>query len=256
MSAKSYSGFVTAGVLLLGAVIFGQDLLFPQGNVPLLSRGSQIDETRLAPNWSAIASWPGTEAETSAAPDPNRLTTVIVLDDSGSMGGSMGDAKDAVLIAVNQLPDDGTVAVLALNAGLVFPPSPVTEARSALPSALGPVAPSGGTPLGSSLLQAMTLLEQEAANQRGFGTYRALITTDGQAGDEDVLKNAIEQILSTSPVEVATIGIGIGEGHPLNMPGHVRYVSVSGVDGLAAALTEAAAEQTSFEPITAFETVD
>lgn len=253
MSAKSNTGFVTTGALIIAAIVFGWDLIFPQGG---LSRAPQIDEARLAPNWSAIASWPGTEAESSAAPNPNRLTTVIVLDDSGSMGGAMEDAKEAVLIAVNQLPDDGTVAVLALNAGLVLPPTNVAEARTALPNALSPVSPNGGTPLGSSLLQAMTLLEEEAAQQRGFGTYRALITTDGQAGDEDLLEQAIEQILSSSPVEVATIGIGIGEGHPLNMPGHVRYVSVAGVDGLAAALTEAAAEQTSFEPITAFETVD
>ncbi|MEO0829806.1 MAG: vWA domain-containing protein [Pseudomonadota bacterium] len=214
---------------------------------------STLDEARLAPNWAAIAGWPGQEADSLLAPDPKRVTTVIVLDDSGSMGSAMEDAKAAVLTAVEQMPDDGRVAVIALNRGRILDAMAVTDARGTLPQLLQPVEPSGGTPLGASMFQAFDILTAEAAQQRGFGTYRVLVTTDGQASDGAALSNAVERILSRTPIEVATIGIGIGKGHPLNMPGHMDYVSVSGVDGLAAALTQAAAEQTTFDPVTSFD---
>jgi uncharacterized protein YegL len=244
-------------VALVAGVIGFEGLMdtFNGSSNTIEPRFDEIDTSAFAPNWSAIAQWPGREVDGSAAPDPNRLTTVIVLDDSGSMGADLEDAKQAVLTAVNQLPTDGIVAVLALNKGLVLKPTEVSAARRTLPAALAPLIPDGNTPLGSSLFLAYELLGDEAALQRGFGSYRALITTDGQASDGDLLQVAITEILSQSPVEIATIGIGIGEGHPLNMPGFTEYVSVSSVEGLADALIKATAEQTSFEPITNFQTV-
>lgn len=206
----------------------------------------------LAPNWEKIAQWPGEEAEGTHAPDPDRLTTVIVLDDSGSMSAEMADAKQAVLAAAQQLPEDGRLAVLALNSGMVLRPMSVPDAQSALGEALAQVSADGSTPLGARTLEATRILSAEAAMQRGFGTYRLVITTDGQASDEDALRDAIVEILSSTPIEVATIGLGIGEGHLLNMPGQVRYVSIASVDELAAALSDATAEQTSFDPITQF----
>lgn len=254
--AKSTVTMVVAVGLIAGVIGFeGLMDTFYGPATAIEPRFDEIDTRAFAPNWSAIARWPGREADGSAAPDPNRLTTVIVLDDSGSMGADLEAAKQAVLAAVNQLPQDGKVAVLALNKGLVLEPTEVSAATRTLPAALAPLIPDGNTPLGSSLFQAYELLGDEAAQQRGFGSYRALITTDGQASDGDLLEVAITEILSQSPVELATIGIGIGEGHPLNMPGFTEYVSVNSVDGLADALVKATAEQTSFEPITNFQSV-
>ena len=54
------------------------------------------------PDWAAITDWPGSvAADVEAQPDPNRVFTVIVLDDSGSMGGDIEPAKRAVIEAVN-----------------------------------------------------------------------------------------------------------------------------------------------------------
>lgn len=209
----------------------------------------------ITPDWQAISNWPPQEATEGGDPDPDRLTTVIVLDDSGSMKTMIGQAKAAVVDAVAQLPDTGRLAVIALNKGLVMEPLPVADARQVLAGALDPVQADGTTPLGASLRRALQLLEAEAAGQRGFGSYRVLIATDGKASDGAVLKDVIAKILSSSPVEIATIGIGIGEGHALNIPGFTQYVSVESVENLASALKAAAAEQTSFQPVTAFDEV-
>ncbi|MFK7941755.1 MAG: hypothetical protein AB8B85_02395, partial [Paracoccaceae bacterium] len=79
------------------------------------------------------------------------------------------------------------------------------------------------------------------------------VTTDGVAGDGDIMNAAVTRILSSTPIEIATIGLGIGEGHALNVPGYTSYVSVESVGDLADALKAAAAEQTVFQPITKFE---
>ncbi|MEO0911686.1 MAG: VWA domain-containing protein [Pseudomonadota bacterium] len=216
------------------------------------ARVSAPSAESLAPDWPRIAEWPVLDVEPLSMPDPNLLTTVILLDDSGSMSAEMADAKAAVLSAAEQLPKGGKLAVLALNAGNVLEPTPVADAQALLPDALRNVIADGNTPLGARMLDAYRVLSEEAALQRGFGTYRLVITTDGQASDAGALREAMVQILSGSPIEVATIGLGIGEGHPLNMPGQTRYVSVDTVAEFATALSAATAEQTSFDPITSF----
>ena len=214
-----------------------------------------VDGLPLAPDWPAIAAWPAEDAEgaVEARPDPERATTVIVLDDSSSMRDRMDAAKAAVTEAAALLPETGRLGVLALNAGVVQAPAPAGQVAPALGSALAPIRADGGTPLGPALLAARALLEAEAARQRGFGTYRIIVTTDGAADDADRLARAVAGILTETPIQISTIGIDLGEGHVLNLPGHVSYVGVADVSGLAAALAAAVAENPTFEPITAFE---
>ena len=225
-----------------------------------------IDAASLVPNWSAISAWPGATAETGNAeatssflgqveanPDPAQVTTLILLDDSGSMGGRMGAAKDAVIQAVSQFPPESRVGVVALNAGLVLPVSTAAAAARELPGQLTRIEADGTTPLGARLAEALVILTQEAQKRRGFGVFRILVTTDGAASDGLRMNRAVAEILSTTPIELATIGVGIGEGHALNVPGYTSYVNVNSVGELAAALTAAAAEQTVFDPITSFE---
>lgn len=247
---------VIAGIVGIVAYSVWQDQ-FNQVPPPVPST-PPIDQTSLVPNWSAIASWPlvkkGTETivETEASPDPSLVTTVIVLDDSGSMGDNMGAAKQAVIDAIGQMPTESRIAVLALNGGEVLPVMAVSDATRELPGRLSPIIPTGSTPLGKRLGDALSMLSSEATRRRGFGTYRILVTTDGAASDHERLNRAVTRILSTTPIELATIGLGIGEGHALNMPGFTDYVSVTSVEQLAEALRAAAAEQTTFDPITSF----
>ena len=241
-------------MLIIGAVAWNQI-----SQVSTEPQYDPIDLSQAAPDWPAISAWPPTrEGETAtitadANPDPWQLNMLIILDDSGSMGGQMEDAKTAVIEAVRQLDPDSRVGVLALNAGAILPVMSAADAARELPGRLHPLSADGGTPLGARLLEAAAVLTMEARRRRGFGIYRILVTTDGVASDGDAMNRNVAGILSQTPIELATIGLGIGEGHALNVPGFTSYVSVESVADLANALNAAAAEQTTFQPITKFE---
>ncbi len=241
-------------VLVIGAAVWTQFLTPPP---PAAPKVATVDQARLQPDWSAIAAWPPTGGEDSsgaqANPDPWQVTTLIILDDSSSMREQMYAAKQAVVQAVSQFDPNSRVGVIALNKGMVMPVQSASDASRSVESDLAPVSANGSTPLGASLADATSILTQEAQNRRGFGVFRILVTTDGAATDNDQMNNTVAEILSTTPIEIATIGLGIGEGHALNVPGFTSYVSVSSVDQLATALQDAAAEQTTFNPITEFE---
>lgn len=156
-------------------------------------------------------------------PDTKRTTTVIILDDSGSMGNDgITAAKNAIVSTVADMPDGDRVAVIALNDGVVLPITPGADAKRSIADVMAPISANGGTPLGGSLAMAKQMITLDAARQRGFGTFRIMITTDGAASDAKVLKSVTRDLLGKTPIQLATAGIGIGEGHPLNLPGQKR----------------------------------
>lgn len=243
----------TLGVILAIVAVVLWDSFSNQSSPPT---GSTIDVATLNPDWSVISAWPGSSEDTAgvdATPDPGRITTLIVFDDSTSMSNQIAAARQAVVTAVAGFAPENRVGVIALNAGGVIPIMPANEAFQILPARLEAVEANGATPLGRSLNAAADLLTQEAQLRRGFGVFRILVTTDGAASDEDMMNQVVAQIMSRTPIELATIGLGIGEGHALNLPGFTSYVSVANASELASALTNAAAEQTVFQPITSFE---
>lgn len=223
------------------------------------------DERRAAevlpPDWTAISAWPGVEvadasgavAAVAATPDPEHVTTVVVLDDSGSMGRNMEGAKEAVARAVAALDPKGSVSVIALNRGELLPVTSVEEARTLIGSRLAGVYADGGTPLGRRMRDARRAIEADATARRGYGRYRIVVVTDGAASDEDALVREVREIVQRTPVQISTIGLGIGEGHILNQPGNVSYTSVDDVAALEKALTRAIAEEATFDPITSFD---
>lgn len=234
------------GYLVVGAILFIGISQFQQNS-------GSASNTPVVPDWAAIASWPGVDADTvDALPDPNRVFTAIVLDDSGSMGTDIEAAKIAVTAALDAMKDDDAVAVIALNDGSILPFMPVADARIALPAPLARVFSDGSTPLTRALRLARQGLAEEAAKVGGFGTYRILVTTDGVADDGDALRREIEDIASQTPIQVATIGVGISGEHVLRRPDLAAFVSVSDISGLAGALQAAIAEEQAFSAITSF----
>lgn len=210
--------------------------------------------TVVTPNWAAISAWPSLEApQVQAIPDPNRQITVIVLDDSGSMGGDIDPAKAAVISALDAMKRTDRIAVVALNKGEILPFTDVGDARDALRAALMLVYSDGGTPLTGAVNRARELLEQEAATARSFGTYRIIVTTDGAADDDEALVATIEDLARTTPVQLATIGIGLGGRHVLKRSDLGVYVDVTDVEALAEALQKAVAESKDFDAVTDFE---
>ncbi len=216
-----------------------------------------VQHDPVTPNWAAITAWPTITADViEAQPNPNRRVTAIVLDDSSSMGSDIVPAKAAVVGALDAMADDDRVAVLALNAGTVLPFTTVSDARASLPNLLSPINSDGGTPLTNSVLQAQTLLEAEAATVRGFGTFRLIVTTDGQANDDQALDAVIEGLAAGTPIQLTTIGIDIRGGHVLRRADLGSFVDVDNVDALQTALQAAVAENTDFAAITDFGTTE
>ncbi|MEL6582971.1 MAG: vWA domain-containing protein [Pseudomonadota bacterium] len=212
-----------------------------------------VEREPVTPNWTAIASWPSVQVDDlEAQPDPNRRVTMIVLDDSGSMGNGLTDAKAAVVSALKAMDADDRVAVLALNAGTVLPFTTVSHAQSDLFERLRPLRSEGSTPLSRSIGQAQAMLAQEAARARGFGTFRLIVTTDGEADDSNALDAMIEMLASSTPIQLTTIGIGISGGHVLRRQDLGSFVDVANVGALAEALQAAVAENTDFTAITDF----
>jgi len=233
---------------IVGALVIGiYNATVP--HLPALGRQPQIE-----PNWAAISAWPGIQAESvEAQPDPNRLIAAIVLDDSGSMSADIDAAKTAVIGALDAMSDRDRVAVLALNAGTILPFTTVAEARSMLPNLLQPIRSDGSTPLTGAIRTAQTLLGQEAAMVRGFGSFRLIVTTDGQADDDAALNAEIEQLAARTPIQVTTIGIGISGNHVLRRKALGSFVDVSDVSALQQALQAAVAENSAFDAITNFD---
>lgn len=209
----------------------------------------------LSPNWESIANWPGEITDETKLLDivPRRTTTVIVFDDSTSMGGNIAPAKDSVVSAVQGFDNTDRIGLVALNDGLLMDIQDSRDAKANIANALAPVRSDGSTPLGARIDQAMEMLSEDAKRQRGFGQYRVLVVTDGAAGDQDRLLAVLRNTLSNTPVQVATIGLGVGQGHVLNLPGHTSYVDVSKPEDLAAAMAALSAEDQDFAPLTSFE---
>jgi len=246
----SSSRFATWAAVLAFALILALQLLsaFRSGS------NNTGGISGIAPQWEAIATWPGIESsEVVAMPNPNQQFTVIVLDDSGSMRLDLSSAKQAVISAVGAMAPEDRVAIVALNSGTVLPFMAVRDAQDTLNGALRPILADGSTPLTPAINLASKLLAPEAARARQFGTYRVLITTDGAADDPEALQQLIERLAATTPIQMTTIGINIGGEHVLRRDDLGRFVDVSNVAALGGALQAAVAENTSFAAITRFE---
>ncbi len=236
-------------VLLLALGVVG----FVVWNNTLRDYVIQVDTSPVTPDWTAIATWPGSDAgNVEAQPDPNRRMTVIVLDDSGSMSGDIRAAKQAVVEALEPMADDDRVAVVALNTGVVLPFTSVAEAKGTLAQVLRPIRSDGSTPLTRAIQTAQTLLAEEASRVRSFGTFRVIVTTDGVADDSQALDAEIKQLAATTPIQLSTIGIGISGSHVLRRSDLGTFVDVANVSALKDALQAAVAENTDFAAITDF----
>lgn len=248
MGKAKIAAFAIAGVIAVGALM---EALNMGGDDTYVASSADMGDV----DWAAIAVWPPLieVPDVESIPDPDRIFTMIVLDDSGSMGSDLEQAKAAVMQTIKMMDPHDRVGVLALNAGLVLPITTVEDASLTLQNALLPLRPTGSTPLGPALSAARDFLSAEAARARSFGTYRIILTTDGAADDSERLIAEVKETVNTTPIQVATIGIGIGRRHVLNAEGNTSYVAVDDVSKLGEALQAVAAENASFQPITAFQ---
>ncbi|NQU06342.1 MAG: VWA domain-containing protein [Calditrichaeota bacterium] len=178
----------------------------------------------------------------------------FIFDGSGSMGdmpgGSSGvfddkleGAKWAVKEFMKKVPNDvnlglyvfdkqGTREVVALGSG----------SRNNFLRAVEEVNFGGGTPLYDAITSGTDQLVKQYKQQLGYGEYRLIVVTDGEAEHIPAAAN----YASKFGIPIYTIGLFIGADHPLREYS-ISYRAADSFDDLAKALEETVAELPSFD---------
>ena len=175
---------------------------------------------------------------------------VVVLDASGSMADGMGRrgskmevAKAALLTVMQQLPEQTRVGLLVFSgqgkAGdWVYPLAPMD--LPAFERQLRPLQPNGDTPLGRYIQKGADALLAQRAEQGGYGTYRLIVVTDGEASDPDLVDRYAPRVLARG-ITVEVIGVAMAARHSLATQVHA-YRSADDPESLDRALAASIAE--------------
>jgi len=172
---------------------------------------------------------------------------VVVVDASGSMGtpmrGTNSDrmsvAKDALKQVLGQIPSTTHVGVLVFPTGnWVYPLGPRNEAQ--LNGAIDSITSEGGTPLGEYMKKGADALLAARKKQFGYGTYRLLVVTDGEANDVAEVEGYTPDIISRG-ITIDAIGVEMQSQHTLATQVH-SYRSADDPESLRQAINEVFAE--------------
>jgi len=174
---------------------------------------------------------------------------VILLDASGSMNNSMkstgerriDSARLALKEVIRSLPPTTQVGLLVFSKklnGWAFKPGPRDDQQ--LFKVLDGIEADGGTPLGQFLKTGADQLLQERKRQFGYGSYRLLVLTDGEAGDAQKVEEYTPDIMSRGIV-IDVIGVDMAAAHTLATKVH-SYRRANDPASLKQALQEIFAE--------------
>ena len=176
---------------------------------------------------------------------------VIVLDASGSMKQSMPGsnipkmraAKEALIAVLDHLTPTTRVGLLVFSARdltdpWVQPLGPRDDAR--LIPAIQAIEPNRGTPLGQYLKIGADRLLEARAEAFGYGSYRLLVVTDGEANDGRKVNQYAPEILARG-ITMDVIGVAMNQDHTLAHLAHT-YRRANDPDSLRQAISEVFAE--------------
>ncbi len=170
---------------------------------------------------------------------------VVVVDASGSMGAPMGGstrmsvAKEALKQVLEQIPDTTHVGILVFPRGnWVYPLGPRKE--SMLAGAIDSIQSGGATPLGDYMKRGADALLKARRKQFGYGTYRLLVVTDGEANDRGKVEAFTPDIISRG-ITIDCIGVEMASRHTLATKVH-SYRNANDPESLRQAISEVFAE--------------
>ena len=177
---------------------------------------------------------------------------VIVLDGSGSMDTRMRStgvtrmqaAKAALKEVLSRVPDSTHVGLAVFSGGNMpgnewaYPLGPRDDAR--LVAAIDLVRPAGGTPLGFYIKIGADRLLEEREKQFGYGSYRLLVVTDGEAQDRKLVERYTPEVVARG-ITVDVIGVDMETRHTLATKVH-SYRSADDPSSLREAIAEVFAE--------------
>jgi hypothetical protein len=196
----------------------------------------------------ALLTWAGLEPVRA---EENQDNVVIVLDASGSMNETlagtkttkMAAAKSALKAVLRQVPASTRIGLLVFSAknltdDWVYPLGPRRDEE--LLRAVERPLPRGDTPLGRYLKMGADRLLEERARQFGYGTYRLLVVTDGEAQDRELVDRYTPEIVARG-ITVDVIGVGMSRDHTLATKVH-SYRRANDPAALNRAVAEVLAE--------------
>lgn len=185
------------------------------------------------------------------AQDVYHDNVVIILDASGSMDARMRGtsmrkidaAKSALKEVMKRVPETTHIGLLVFSGrsrgrDWSYPLGPRDKAR--LDSAIGAARPSGGTPLGRYIKKGADRLLEERRKQLGYGTYRLLVVTDGEADDVSLVEKYTPDVVARG-ITVDVIGVDMNARHTLATKVH-SYRSANDPSSLKKAIAEVFAE--------------
>lgn len=173
---------------------------------------------------------------------------VIVLDASGSMArpmtsGSSQDkmsaAKSALKEVLKTVPQETHIGLLVFSAkgattDWLYPLGPRDDAK--LLQAIDEPMPGGDTPLGKYIKKGADRLLEQRTKQFGYGTFRLLVVTDGEASDQQLMERYTPEVVSRG-ITVDAIGVAMNQRHTLATKVH-SYRSANDPASLKRAVAE------------------
>lgn len=176
---------------------------------------------------------------------------IIVLDTSGSMNDfmpgtdikKMDVAQTALLTVMEKISPDTQVGLIVFRSinlpdDWVYPLAPLDLPR--LTQAIRSLSPGGNTPLGYYIKKAADRLLEERKKNFGYGTYRLLIVTDGEAQDQNLVDFYTPDVIARG-ITMDVIGVAMKADHTLATKVH-SYRRADDPEALTQALIEVFAE--------------
>lgn len=182
----------------------------------------------------------------------------FILDGSGSMSRKTGyacrgaqrfrnrleGAQWAVRQFLDKVPQDVNIGLYLFDTRGQREVVPLgTGNRAQFLAAVDGIWAGGGTPLAGAIVQAAEKLVEQYKQQLGYGEYRLVVVTDGQA---DQIPEAAHYA-NRYGMPIYAIGLCIDEDHPLRRHA-VSYRAADNFADLAKGLEETLAELPSFDP--------
>jgi hypothetical protein len=156
----------------------------------------------------------------------------------------MTAAKQALHQVLQHVPETTHIGLLVFSSSnvkdpWVYPLGPRDEVK--LKAAIDLPRPKGGTPLGNFIKIGADRLLQEREKQHGYGSYRLLVVTDGEASDESFMKHATGLLLQRGVITLDVIGVDMAGRHTLATRSH-SYRQANDPESLTRAVQEVFAE--------------
>lgn len=189
---------------------------------------------------------------------------VVVVDTSGSMETYMREAKatrievakEALTEVLLQLPESTNVGVITFN-GWIYPIGKVDKEK--LKQAIANMPTGGGTPLYEFMKGGATELLRTRKSFHNNGSYKLLVVTDGEAGDDhlnrdekdregNIEKPGVLTDILARGLTVDAIGLDMKGDHGLATKINGRYMRGDDKASLKAALQRATAEASISDP--------